>query len=158
MKHLFIPYELAIIAKEKGFDEPCFTWYLRNKKIQFGLSDDTGIDTFKNSQATCHNPLLAAPLYQQIVDWFREKHGIEIQAFQLSKTQAAYGITFIETYPEKYNEKDMFEYTNTTQIMNEIELKEKRGIKIPCAKEIAKENYTIEEALNKAIEEAFKLI
>lgn len=23
MKHLFVPYELALLAKEKGFDEHC---------------------------------------------------------------------------------------------------------------------------------------
>lgn len=27
MKHLFIPYELAVIALEKGFDERCVAMY-----------------------------------------------------------------------------------------------------------------------------------
>lgn len=64
MKQLFLPYELAVIAKEKGFDEECFGYYLQeilHIKPKYGFGN-----------------ILNAPLYQQIVDWFREKHNIWI--------------------------------------------------------------------------------
>lgn len=47
MKRLFVPKNIALIAKEKGFDEECLGNY-------------------------------EAPLYQQLIDWFRNKHGIVI--------------------------------------------------------------------------------
>ena len=66
---LFIPYELAVIAKEKGFPNhtgSCLAAWEDNKKsrwLHFG-SYPIG--------------LLQAPLYQQIVDWFRDKHNLHI--------------------------------------------------------------------------------
>ena len=31
MKHLFLPYNLALLAKEKGFDEEVLGWYNTDK-------------------------------------------------------------------------------------------------------------------------------
>ncbi len=79
IQKLFVRYEVAIKLKEAGFDEPCIAWYLRDKKIQFGLSDDEGIDTFKNSESTCHNPLISAPLYQQAINFLNKSRYFFIQ-------------------------------------------------------------------------------
>ncbi len=68
VKDLFIPYELAVIAKEKGFNEPCFGSYRINSPNFFSPNKCD-----KNGDIT-----LLAPIYQQIVDWFREKHKIYI--------------------------------------------------------------------------------
>lgn len=66
MKNLFIPYPLAVLAKEKGFNEPCIAKF-------FGEDKYIGLLRFesKNSEHE-FNPV--APLYQQIVDWLRIKH------------------------------------------------------------------------------------
>lgn len=71
MKHLFVPYELAVIAKEKGFSERCFgSWEERLGNIFLSMDKDE-IDGWCEQKCV-------APLYCQLVDWFREKHGIEI--------------------------------------------------------------------------------
>lgn len=67
MKHLFIPYPLAVLAKEKGFKEKCIATYDVNKKIELHDYSAIGIS------------ILSAPLYQQIIDWFREKHDLCIE-------------------------------------------------------------------------------
>lgn len=72
MKHLFIPYEIAVIAKEKGFDEPCLKWYSSNGKLNNNVGDILS-ENQKSLYGCC-----AAPLYQQIIDWLREKHNIYI--------------------------------------------------------------------------------
>ena len=72
MKHLFIPYELAIIAKEKGFDKQCLAFY-NGKGDEMLQSIDTDFINFR-STGYC----TTAPLYQQIIDWFREKYNISI--------------------------------------------------------------------------------
>lgn len=66
MKNLFIPYPLAVLAKEKGFKEKCIATYDVNKKIELHDYSIIGIS------------ILSAPLYQQIIDWFREKHDIDV--------------------------------------------------------------------------------
>lgn len=73
MKNLFIPYELAVIAKEKGFNEPCLTAF---------TPEDGLLDVF-DCEEPCYltnketrTGVVAAPLYQQIIDWLREEHEI----------------------------------------------------------------------------------
>jgi len=70
MKHLFAPYNLSLLAKEKWFNEPCLRYYNvgHNKDAPIRLS------MFKNEQMGS----VSAPLYQQLVDWFREKHQYNI--------------------------------------------------------------------------------
>lgn len=100
MKKLFLPYELAVTAKEKGFDEPCFGQYLTKKSNNPGklyaaevtclineeYQKDGYPDFFQvnNSGFESVPQYCAAPLYQQIVDWFREKHGIIVYAFSVT--------------------------------------------------------------------------
>lgn len=73
MKHLFVPYELALKLKEKGFNEPC---------IAFIPDDDHTDQEFLQSQYFVHNSdnkgvtvvNLCAPLYQQVIDWLDSKN------------------------------------------------------------------------------------
>lgn len=126
MKHLFIPYELAVIAKEKGFNEPCLARYDIDKTIS-----QTNIESNSNGfneQVTNDNLLVmvASPLYQQIIDWFREKHNV---------------IIYVDA-------------------RNDLKFK---GVRKYYIRDIWRENYTNSfnnhyEALNKAIEDALKII
>lgn len=73
MKKLFIPYELALIAKDKGFNESCFGgYYLFENKPDLCIYQD------ENEFSDSKEIILQAPLYQQMVDWFSEKHKIQI--------------------------------------------------------------------------------
>ncbi len=118
MKRLFIPYELAVIAKEKGFDEPCFGyWNLTNgQSIMYPF--------ITSNKAN----VVAAPLYQQIVDWFREKHKVIITI-----DTNLFGKSF--GHITSYNYVTMSRWANNEG-----------------------EPLDYYEALNKAILEAFKLI
>ena len=66
MKHLFVPYEIAKKLKELGFEEECLGYY-DNKILTYSKND-----VFRNF-ATIKNKLASAPLYQQVIDWLREK-------------------------------------------------------------------------------------
>lgn len=74
MKHLFLPYELAIIAKEKGFNEPCFAGYDNHGYLKLAEV------TFQSAIDGC----CQAPLYQQIVDWLFEQHQIHVSSVSTS--------------------------------------------------------------------------
>lgn len=70
MKNLFLPYELSILAKEKGFNEPCLTWYL-----SIGVLNEANRD-LRLSNFNTDTFAVSAPIYQQIIDWLREEHRI----------------------------------------------------------------------------------
>lgn len=94
MKNLFVTYELAKKLKDLGYNEPSFlVYYGEGKgKAETGQPKDktylpSGFGHVKNSdliniprQQIYNQGQVSAPLYQQVVDWFREKHGIHIQA------------------------------------------------------------------------------
>lgn len=74
MKELFVPYELALLAKEKGFNEPCINIYYSNGKLASVLYTNN----ISNLSKEFNNGECCAPLYQHLVDWFREKYRIFI--------------------------------------------------------------------------------
>jgi len=63
LKHLFIPYELALKLKEKGFDEPCLSVY-----------DEMGFVQSEKIMDELNLKKTHAPTYDQTFDWFREKY------------------------------------------------------------------------------------
>jgi hypothetical protein len=74
MKHLFVPYEIAVELKKLGFNEPCCAFYsaLSSEKRRFLWTKG---DSITNSYAV---NTITAVLYQQVIDWFRENHEIII--------------------------------------------------------------------------------
>lgn len=86
MENQFIPYELSLKIKELGFDEPCLGYYtstgyfnskkeLKWRKWQFSYNFQPITNkqlTWKYSK-TENVQQVVAPLYQQALDWFREK-------------------------------------------------------------------------------------
>lgn len=133
MKHLFTPYELALLAKEKGYNEQDFAYYRLSfeeekepfKAVELGwFKEHYDNHNFRLSLSkSALNPICTAPLYQQIIDWFREEHSIRFKLEPYSSQDDVelflwhiLGWRYIGKYKNDY------------------------------------------EALNKAIEEAFKLI
>lgn len=87
MKHLFVPYALALLAKEKGFDEPCFGGYEQEgKEFKYYKPNDflktsMGLQHMEHGNHVNNNLIDAhctTPLYQQLVDWFIETKKIYI--------------------------------------------------------------------------------
>ena len=75
MNHLFIPKQESLDLKELGFDEPCIAVYRGNdldpvSQVDVQFKTETNKDYSDKS-----NYWLTAPLYSQVFDWFREKHG-----------------------------------------------------------------------------------
>lgn len=64
----FVTYEIAFAMKELGFDEECFGYYRNDNKF-FYFGEDSRVQ--KDS--------ILSPLWQQCIDWFREKHSVHIE-------------------------------------------------------------------------------
>lgn len=77
IKDLFAPYEIAVMAKEKGFDERCLG-YKNSERFLYNYE----YDWFTNDKQKLTD-FIAAPLYQQIVDWFRDKHKIHLAVYPI---------------------------------------------------------------------------
>ena len=94
MEKEFVPYELAVKLKEKGFDIDCIGFYGDDGKLYF----DSPVSNFEDGI----NPLYcSAPLYQQVIEWFRKKHLLYIlieptllKEWQFSITKLNDGLMF----------------------------------------------------------------
>ena len=76
MDNQFIPYEQALELKELGFDEQCIAYYVNNQdKLIF---DITGVNNFTrtNYGSVLGKHCQAAPLWQQVFEFFREKYNL----------------------------------------------------------------------------------
>ena len=69
MKHLFIPYELALKLRDKGFDEPCIAIDLEDGKYM----TSGGVVMFNKEHAYYQRTAIT---YEQVFRWFREKHNL----------------------------------------------------------------------------------
>lgn len=80
MKEQFVPYEIALKLKEKGFDEFCISKYEENYLCQDEGFDVCLDDTWlTNTKFNRSNPkYCTAPLWQQVIDWLESKHGVVI--------------------------------------------------------------------------------
>lgn len=86
LKNLFVPYELALKLKEKGFNKPCLGYH----NIAYG-DDSLGFSRGSGHLNSKDKIFPSAPIYQQVVDWFREKHEIELWvSAELGYTKTTY--------------------------------------------------------------------
>ena len=103
MENFFIPYKLAVIAKEKGFDGLCIACY--DKLNMLATYTKLFQPIAYNNDAYC----ISAPTYQQIIDWFRDKHDIVIYSNRLSNEHKGIYVSFINN--EEVIESDGYYYT-----------------------------------------------
>ena len=82
MKNQFVTYEIADKLYDLGFKESCFGYYDSNeadKTRVFGKPSITLNGYYDNKNYTgVKSELIAAPLWQQVIDWLFSKHNIKI--------------------------------------------------------------------------------
>jgi hypothetical protein len=76
MEEQFVPHEIAIKLKEKDFDWHCLAVYM-NGEFQIPRGFGMAIVT-KEHVNVLKGKAVLAPLWQQVIDWFREKHNLRI--------------------------------------------------------------------------------
>lgn len=76
MEKQFVTYEIALALKELGFNEPCFGCWESNTEyyIPFIVGYDLKTPENFNAKDNC----ISAPLWQQVIEWLEEEHGIFI--------------------------------------------------------------------------------
>ena len=100
LENEFIPYEQALALKKIGFDEQCFGYY--------GIENELNIEISYNLD---HNLIrrnfIAAPLWQQVIDWFKDKYNFEIYILPNHHNKYKWGI--ITNWCKSYARNDFFD-------------------------------------------------
>ena len=138
MEKQFVTYEIALKLKELGFDEVCLAVYFRNKFQLVKGFDINNVDLHVANQMDA----ILAPLWQQCIDWFREKHDIFV-FIDMKKYYDSYeGAYPFQTWCKIYKNKELI---NSITVRNKLD----------------NENfifYSYEEAREQAILKAIELI
>lgn len=124
MEKEFIPYELAFKLTQLDFDELCLASYTKAGlfihpfDIKSDLEEDNVIlDSLYLKNSEMHFDYVAAPLYQQVFRWFREKYQIECHIKSLYEQRENKGFYF---GLDDYKSRDF--YSNTYFSYKEAEL------------------------------------
>jgi len=102
---IFLTYKLSVIAQKKGFDEECIAWWEKpyehkskkiiekfvingNEPVVLSLEsqklkeDRPGMFAIqKNKNSTTPAWTVTCPSYEQIIEWFVQKHNLNIVIF-----------------------------------------------------------------------------
>ena len=77
----FATYEIALKLKELGFDEECLAWYYLPANATNENDYILALDSETPENQVVY---IKAPLWQQVIDWFREKHNLLISISRLN--------------------------------------------------------------------------
>lgn len=76
IKEQFVTYEIAVTLKKLGFDEPCLGYFNADEEFIYGIN----LRMIKYAHRyNKEDDSVLAPLWQQCIDWFREKYDIDIE-------------------------------------------------------------------------------
>ena len=83
MKEQFCNYEISLKLKELGFDESCICKYNSYGVLKHTIAS-TNPDIDDESSIFKYDDRLSAPLYQQIIDYFREEYKLHLSIYRLN--------------------------------------------------------------------------
>lgn len=85
MEKQFVNYEIAKALMAKGFNEPCLAFYdvqgvlVLGQKPEYLLSNEKANYIFSNEKIyAVSTAVVLAPLWQQLIEWFKDKYNIHI--------------------------------------------------------------------------------
>lgn len=83
MKKQFVTHDIALKLKELGFNEECFSAYTEDGGLM-DIEEYSNYDKIGELDGHSYYIFCLTPLWQQVIDWFREKYNlcIEIQCPQ----------------------------------------------------------------------------
>ena len=102
IKDQFATYEISLKLKELGFNEECLAIYINlvlKPIIQKPISGEFNykFKSVRNS-VIVNSENCSAPLWQQVIDWFRDKHNLDVI---ISSNLLGYGFIIYNRYPPK---------------------------------------------------------
>ena len=117
MKKLFVPYKIATLLREKGFNEPCIAVFFYHKAFKMCSAIwDNDIPCHYNVNNSHyyledkHGDLVTAPTLEQVFNWLEEKHQIfiDIETDCTTYPKFAYSINKFVGNPKDLAEKEWY--------------------------------------------------
>lgn len=105
MENNFIEYQEALELKELGFDEPCLAIFNKEGKLRQSEKNIHNLSVGRYDfpiydKKSIHYEGIRAPLYQQVIDFFREEHKLHITIDQDGDVDNEYVYSITKTtYP-----------------------------------------------------------
>lgn len=87
MDHLFVPYKIAFLLKDLGFDKFCLSAY----RSTDGEEQLMGLSSWTKSQDT-HEGYCLAPTWDQAIQWLIVEHDLHVRPYAISTITWAYHI------------------------------------------------------------------
>lgn len=104
MQEQFVTYDTAVLLWEFGFDEPCQARFNKGKQFQH----NTLGHWYKHNSDEISVNYLAAPLYQQVQEWFRTKYFMDISVkYECSANEVINMYGNIEFMINKFQQPDI---------------------------------------------------
>lgn len=151
MKEQFVTYEIALKLKELGFDEECLAYYTKDKEfillsakkrgelVGHGSVRNALFKYLKENDRTYGELFtlsnsIAAPLWQQVEQWFRDKYNIHITILKgnYSNNEINNQLCYYYSIPGKlgicYNRYNTYEEAREQAILKAIEIINGRNI------------------------------
>ncbi len=129
MEKEFVTVEIAKRLKELGFNEWCLAAYYeqKDKAPSFGyspyLDSEPGKQEYLNND---YKGQVAAPLYQQVIDWIREKHDIHYHVRPVNEIHPNPQFLGYVTGFEGSEYYEKYEKAREAAILNSIDLISKK--------------------------------
>lgn len=119
MNNIFVPYEIAIQLKEKGFKQSgCFAEYVQwdGSRPWLNIYQDWSPEDSEQHTKECE-----APTYQQVINWLDEKGiVIEIQVDRTAEPKYCFEVFKYEHFGnwKKHTPQEWFLYRTRTEATN----------------------------------------
>lgn len=82
MERRFVSNKIAVLLKELGFDEECFAYFDSTSRFEmFEYYDFNRTNSTLQSDYGGTDKYCTAPLWQQVEEWLRELHNIQLSIF-----------------------------------------------------------------------------
>lgn len=125
MENIFVPLDIAKKARRNKFNKQCIAIY---DKVELRRINQQ--NTICNAAYTDYDNTIAAPTYQQVIDWLREKHGYyfcqsynegnwEIWMEEMNDENVENEIFVSDEYIEAYNKAIKFAFIKLNKLRAE---------------------------------------
>ena len=82
IQNQFCNYKIALAIEELGFDEECLNWFnIKGNLVEHSTYYVNEENCYPKNSNFGHNGLVAAPLWQQVIDWIYKNYKILIYQY-----------------------------------------------------------------------------
>ena len=117
MENQFVKYDVAVLLWEFGFNEPCQGRFNKGKQFQHNVLGNW----YRHNSDEITHTYLAAPLYQQVQEWFRQKYFIDISIkYECSVNEVLNAYGNIDFMINKFQQPDIKVEANSLLSHNDL--------------------------------------